>query len=142
MKERCIGAVVGVWAPLALVKQLSRTVSYSQSSPQGGTAVPISDYKRIVESHVATTCKLGGTLAFGSILMEPILAAAQPAVTLQAYVGMNVRMNEATRRPYNLLYTDLIVTIIMTNGCNYGSLKKWLAQIQLIPGAQAYHGLE
>ena len=73
-------------------------------------------------------------LAFGSTRMEPILATAQPMVTLQAYI----RMNEAVRRPYALLYTDMIVTIIMTKGCSYGSLKKWLAQNQLIPGAQAY----
>ena len=71
--------------------------------------MPISDYKRTVESRVGTTYKLGGTLAFGSTLMEPILAAAQPVVTLQAYVGMN----KAARRPNDLLYTDLIVTIIM-----------------------------
>ena len=47
-------------------------------------------------------------------------------------------MDEAARRPHDLLYTDLIVTIIITKGCNYGSLKKWLVQNQLIPGAQAY----
>ena len=29
MKERCTGAAAGVWAPLAFVKQLSRTISYS-----------------------------------------------------------------------------------------------------------------
>ena len=87
-----------------------------------------------MESYVGTTYKLGGVLAFGLTLMEPILAAAQPVVTLQAYVGMN----EAARRLYDLLYTNLIVTIIMTKGCNYGSLKKWLAQNQLIAGAQAY----
>ena len=120
--------------PFAFVKQLNRTVSYSQSPPPGATAMPIGDYKRTVESHVAITYKLGGTLPFGSTLMEPILAAAQPAVILQAYVGIN----EAARRPYDLLYTDLLVTIIMTNGCSYGSLKKWLAQNQLIAGAQAY----
>ena len=33
MKERCTGAAVGVWAPLAFVKQLNRIVSYSQSPP-------------------------------------------------------------------------------------------------------------
>ena len=49
----------------------------------------IGDYKRTVESYIATTCKLGGLLAFGLTLMEPILAAAQPVVTLQAYVGMD-----------------------------------------------------
>ena len=49
----------------------------------------IGDYKRTVKSHVGTTCKLGGMLAFGLTLMEPILAAAQPVVTLQAYIGIN-----------------------------------------------------
>ena len=96
--------------------------------------MPIGDYKRTVESYVVTTCKLGGVLAFELTLMEPILATVQPVATLQAYVGTN----EAARRPYDLLYTDLIVTIIMTDGCSYGSLKKWLAQKQLIAGAQAY----
>ena len=31
MKERCTGAAAGVWAPLAFVKQLDTTVSYSHS---------------------------------------------------------------------------------------------------------------
>ena len=66
--------------------------------------------------------------------MESILAAAQPAITLQAYVGMN----EAAQRPYDILYKALIVTIIMTKGCNFDSLRKWLAQNQMIPGTQAY----
>ena len=96
--------------PLAFVKQLDKTVSYSQSPHLEGTTMTIGDYKRTVKSYVATTCKLGGLLAFGSTFMEPILAAAQPVVTLQAYVCMD----EAAQRPYNLLYTDLIVTIIMT----------------------------
>ena len=78
--------------------------------------------------------KLGGLLAFGSTLMEPILAAANPAVTLPSYVAMN----EVQRRPYDLLYADKIVTIIMTDGCSYGSLKNWLAQNQLVPGRPAY----
>ena len=72
MKERCTLTAAGVLAPLAFVKQLDKTVSYSQSPPRGGTAVSISDYKRIVESYVATTCKLGGLLAFRLTLMEPM----------------------------------------------------------------------
>ena len=134
MKERCMGEAAGVWPALAFIKQLNTTVSYSQSPPRGGNAMPIGDYKHTVESYVATTRKLGGLLAFGSTLMEPILAVAQPVVTLQAYV----RMDEAARRPYDIIYADLIITIIMTKRCSYGSLKKWLAQNQLIPGAQAY----
>ena len=87
MKERCTGAAAIEWLPLAFVKQLDKTVSYSQSPPRGGSVMSIFDYKRTVESHVATTCKLGDRLAFGLTLMEPILAAAQPVVTLQEYVS-------------------------------------------------------
>ena len=81
------------------------------------------EYKRTVESYTATTMKLGGLFSFGSTLMEPILAASQPVVTLQAYVAMN----EAQRRPYDLLYADKVVAIIMTDGCSFGRLKNWLA---------------
>ena len=85
--------------------------------------MPNGEYKRTVESYTATTMKLCGLLAFGSTLMKPILAASQPVVTLQDYVGMN----EAARRPYDLLHADKVVSIIMTDGCSFGSLKKWLA---------------
>ena len=94
--------------------------------------MPNGEYKRTVESYTAITMKLGGLLAFGSTLMEPMLAASQPVVTLQVCVGMN----EAARRPHELLYADKVVSVIMTDGCSFGSLKKWLAQNQLIPGAQ------
>ena len=33
---------------------------------------------------------------------------------------------------------DLTVTIITTKNCGYSSLKTWLAQNQMSPGAQAY----
>ena len=55
--------------------------------------------------------KLDGLLAFGSTLMEPILAASQPVVTLQAYVALN----EAQRRQYDMLYADKVVSVIMTD---------------------------
>ena len=97
LKERCTGGSAGVWEPLAYIRQLKKTISFSQSPPRGGTPMPNGEYKRTVESYTATIMKLGGILAFGSTFMEPILAAAQPVVTLQVYVGMN----EAARRPYN-----------------------------------------
>ena len=123
-KERCTGGSAGVWSPLAYFIQLNKTVSFSQSPPRGGTPMATVEYKHTVEIYVATTIKLGRLLVFGSTFMEPILAALQPVVTLQVYVGMN----EAARRPHNLLYADKVVSVIMTDGCNFGSLKKWLAQ--------------
>ena len=98
MKKRCTGGSAGVWPPLAYLRQLNKTISFSQSPPRGGTPMPNGEYKRTVESYTATTMKLGGLLAFGSTLVEPILAASQPVVTLQGYVGMN----EAARRLWQL----------------------------------------
>ena len=66
--------------------------------------------------------------------MEPILARPLGSTTLQAYVGMNA----AAGRLYDTLYMDLIVTIMMTKNCGYGSLRKWLAQNHMGPNAQAY----
>ena len=88
--------------PLAFIKQLDKTISYSQSPPQEGTVMTIGDYKRTVESYVTAICKLGGLLAFGLTFMDSVLAAAQPAITLQAYV----EKNEAVQRQYDLLYKD------------------------------------
>ena len=67
--------------------------------------------------------------------MEDILAGpALGPTTLQAFVAMD----ETARRPYDILYTNLVVTIIMTKNCGYSSLRKWLAQNQISPGAQRY----
>ena len=113
---------------------MEETVLYAQSSPRGSHA-SIGDYKRAVKAHVATTCRLGDTLAFKSTPMESILVAPLAgATTLQAYVGINA----AAQLPYDILYIDLIVTIIMTKDCSYSSLRKWLAQNQMVLGAQLY----
>ena len=76
-KERCTGGSAGVWEPLAYVRQLKKTISFSLSPPRGGgTPMQNGEYKRTVESYTATTMKLGGLLSFGSTLMEPVLAAS------------------------------------------------------------------
>ena len=124
LEERRTGTMSGVWQLLAYITQFQKTVLHSENPPQGGQT-PTSDYKQEVESHVATTCRLGGTLAYGSTLMLDILAAPVPGpTTLQAYVGIDT----TARRLYNVLYMDLIVIIIMTKNFGYSSLRKWLAQ--------------
>ena len=66
-----------------------------------------------MESFVDTTCQLGRALAFGTALIEPIVAAPLPgATTLQAYMAMNA----AVQRPYDTVYKDLIATIIVVLG--------------------------
>ena len=47
-------------------------------------------------------------------------------------------MNEVDRRPYDMLYEDAIVSIILTRSCDFDSLRSWLAQNHLIPGSQVY----
>ena len=48
---------------LAYIKQLEKTVSHVQNPPQGGHT-PTGDYKQAVEAHVATSYRLGSTLAY------------------------------------------------------------------------------
>ena len=88
-----------------------------------------------MELFVNSTSRLGGMFAFGTVLMEPILAAPLPGATiLQAYITMNA----SARSPYDILYKGLIVMIIMTKNCGYSSLRTWLAQSNIGPNDQAY----
>ena len=102
----------GVWEPLAYADQLQKTVQHLQNSARGGST-PIGDFKLEVESYVETTCRLGGFFPFGTTLMEPFLADA--GETLVTYLGMDA----AHQSPYDTLYKDYIVTIIMTKNCGY-----------------------
>ena len=64
--------------------------------------------------------------------MEPILTDS--GETLLTYLAM-----DATHRsPYDILYKDLVVTIIMTKNCGYDTLRKWLLQQHMGPNGQAY----
>jgi hypothetical protein len=45
-------------------------------------------------------------IAFGTTLMEPILAATQPPITL---LVVYVALNEINKRPYDILYWNAIV---------------------------------
>ena len=64
--------------------------------------------------------------------MEPILT--NDGETLLTYLGMDA----ATQSPYDSLYKDIVVTIIMTKNCGYDSIRKWLAQQYMGPNCQAY----
>ena len=84
LKDGCTGTISGVWQRLSYITQMEKTVSHTQNPPQGGHT-PTGDYKRAVEAHVTTTCRLGGTLAYGLTFNEDILAAPAPGpTTLQA----------------------------------------------------------
>ena len=59
--------------------------------------------------------------------MEPILAGAQPPVTIAAYVALNT----AGRQPYKQCTIKmLIVLVILAKKCMFESLRDWLAQNQ------------
>ena len=132
IKNRCTGAVAGLWEPLAIMKQLITTTNGYQR-PKGSPAMTIGDYKRSVESNVATACRMGGEFTFGTKLMELVLDSVQPVITLAQYFVLA----PADKRPYEVLYEDAIVAIIITKGCMYSSLREWLAQ-QEMSGNSAY----
>ena len=47
-------------------------------------------------------------------------------------------MNTAAQSPYDTLYKDLIITIIMSKNYGYDSLRKWLAQHHMGPHSKKY----
>ena len=117
---------------MALMAHLQKTVQHRQNPAHGGST-SIRDFKREVESHVATAIQLGGNFSCGSSIVEPILANG--GETLASYLAMDA----AHQRPYEDLYKDLVVAIIMLKNCGYESLRKWLSKQHMGPGAQAYH---
>lgn len=95
MKNRCTRAVAGLWGPLALLKQfISTTNSYQR--PKSGHAMSIGDYKRTVESNLATTCQMAGNFVFGTVLMQPFLDA--DGITLAQYNALA----PTGQLPYNI----------------------------------------
>ena len=73
MKLQATGTQSGVWQPLAYFMHLGKNISHYQVFK--GNVTSIGQFKQEVESQVATTVQLGGKLAYGSKLMEPLLAA-------------------------------------------------------------------
>ena len=102
-----------MWALLAFIDQLKWTVS-SWQNPQYGGSATIGDYKQTVESNVAITYRLSEMFAFGTGLMQPILAEAQPPITLAG----DVALNEVDRQPYDIdkLCTGVLVWMINCKG--------------------------
>merc|ERR1711865_1282862 len=76
---------------------------------------------------------MGGECTFGTKLMELVLDSVQPVIILAQYFVLA----PANKRPYEVLYEDAIVAIIITKGCMYSSLREWLAQ-QEMSGNSAY----
>merc|ERR1711966_575689 len=76
---------------------------------------------------------MGGDFAYGTKLMEVVLNEQNPVITLAQYFALA----PVDKRPYDILYEDAIVAIIITKGCMYSSLREFLAQ-QELSGNSAY----
>ena len=76
---------------------------------------------------MATAVQVGRKFAFGSSMMEPILV--DDGETLATYLAMDA----AHQRPYEDLYKDLVVTIIMLKNCGFESPRKWQSKQHMGP---------
>ena len=121
IKAKCTGAQSGVWAPLAAMHQLGTTISFHQKLKQG-EGLSTGDFKRTVESYIATVWKTGGMFTFGTIYYEPFLTdAGEPIATY-------VAMNEEQRQPLDIQVQDKLVAILKIKSCIYSGIRKCLAQ--------------
>ena len=116
---------------------MQKAFSYYQKPPKNGPAMSTGDYKRTLESLVDTVFKAGGLFAFGTKLMEPILAGtgAAPAETIATYMAMDLE----TRKPFDLVYKDRVVGLLMVKGNKYTSMRRHLMQAQLQPGVECVY---
>ena len=92
-----------------------------------GNAISIGEFKREVESGVATSVQLGGKIAYGSAIVEPFLTAE--GETLETYFAIYL----VQQAPYEALHKDMIVTIIMLKNFGYDSIWKWLSKQHMGP---------
>ena len=131
MKERATDTQSGLWPPLAYMTHIQKNVGLLQNPKWGGTT-SIGEYKRQVDSGVDTATRLGGNCTYGTAMMIPFLT--DNGETLATYFAMT----PAQQAPYDSLYKDMIVTVIMLKNCGYDTLRTWLSQQYMGPAAQAY----
>ena len=131
LRDRATGTNSGVWPPMACMNQLQKSVGLLQNPKWGGTT-SVGEYKRLVENGVNSTMRLGGKCAYGTAIMIPFLTAN--GQTLATYFAMT----PAQQAPYDILYKDMIVTVIMVKNCGYESVRAFLSQQFMSPAAHPY----
>ncbi|OEU05647.1 hypothetical protein FRACYDRAFT_258761, partial [Fragilariopsis cylindrus CCMP1102] len=130
--ETCSTNETSTWEPLARLRHIRKSITYMQKPKNASAAVDTAQYKRHLSVYVNNACRAGGDFVFGTKLYEPFLADA--GETLVSYLGMVA----SDKKVYDKKVNDLIVGILMIEGCKSKNLKTNLKNQFLTGNADCY----
>jgi hypothetical protein len=130
--ETCSTNESSTWEPLGRIRHFRKTVTYLQKPKSPPTAIDTSQYKRHLSMYVGNASRAGGDLVFGTKFYEPLLIA--DGETLVSYLGMDA----AGKKVYDKKVNDLIVSVLMIEGCKSKALKTNLKNLFLTGNPDCY----
>ena len=130
--ETCSTNESSTWEPLGRLRHIRKSITYMQKPKNAPTAVDTAQYKRHLSVYVGNASRAGGDFVFGTKFYEPFLVDA--GETLISYLGMTA----TEKKVYDKKAQDLIVAVLMIEGCKSKTLKTNLKNQFLTGNADAY----
>jgi hypothetical protein len=130
--ETCSTNESSTWEPLARLRHIRKSITYMQKPKNAPTAVDTAQYKRHLSVYVRNASRAGGDFVFGTKFYEPFLI--DDGETLVSYLGMSA----IKKKVYDNQAHDLIVSVLMIEGCKSKVLKTNLKNQFLTGNTDAY----
>jgi hypothetical protein len=117
---------------LARIRHLRKSITYMQKPKSAPTAVDTAQYKRYLAVYVSNAFRSGGDFVFGTDFYEPFLTA--DSKSLVDYLGMDKK----GKKVYDKKVQDLLVAILMIEGCKSKPLRDHLKNQYLTGNVDCY----
>ncbi|OEU08986.1 hypothetical protein FRACYDRAFT_249331 [Fragilariopsis cylindrus CCMP1102] len=130
--ETCSTNETSTWEPLGRLRHMRKSITYMQKPKNASSAVDTAQYKRHLSVYVNNACRSGGDFVFGTKFYEPFLA--DDGETLISYLGMTT----SAKKVYDKKVNDVIVGILMIEGCKSKGLKTNLKNQFLTGNSDCY----
>jgi hypothetical protein len=132
LMETCSTNESSTWEPLGRIRHLRKSITYMQKPKSAPIAVDTAQYKKYLSVYVSNAFKAGGDFVFGTKFYEPFLDA--DGKTLVQYLGMTT----IEKRTYDKQVQDLLVAVLMIEGCKSKPLKDHLKNNHLTNSGSTY----
>jgi hypothetical protein len=132
LMETCSTNESLTWEPLGRIRHLRKSITYMQKPKSAPIAVDTAQYKKYLSVYVSNAFKAGGDFVFGTKFYEPFLTA--DGKTLIQYLGMTA----IEKRIYDKQVQDLLVAVLMIEGCKSKPLKDHLKNNHLTNSGSTY----
>jgi hypothetical protein len=132
LMETCSTNQSSTWDPLARIRHLRKAITYMQKPKSAPTAVDTAQYKRYLAVYVSNAFRAGGDFVFGTKFYEPFLTA--DSKSLIDYLGMDKK----EKKVYDKKVQDLLVSVLMIEGCKSKPLRDHLKNQYLTGNVDCY----